>query len=343
MKIPLSCAAAICALGCARSPSPALAETPGARSVSAASPQSFTVDGVNENRIESYGASFYDIMPRNPVLECKDVSAQAGRFFIYDYTASELHCTNLLNDYTRNAQGAGVRPGMVCTILAAEKIWPKAEDWGEGERSAANTIRDTTGDAAWPTDGLRKLYVCTLGTAGGATVYGFFEITNNTSDTFSVDGTISGLPVYSGDVRYRIMTNPPSPRTKPQLLLGTDSYIDPACDGCVRRGINYRLTPLPNSPTWNPLNEVDPYVAVLPPGGQLLFFHNGRWGRTARPVYRGLVMGGVSSGTLCVGLMGPTLPAGKYTIYGVLNTPGASVFDPRYWRSEMTSATFSFP
>lgn len=300
---------------------------------------SFLVDQVIGNRIQNFTAPFNDVTVLNQVLEVTEGFSKGSRFFIYDFNATTLFCTGLLNNYPVNLEAAGVHPGDQCSVLSIEQVWPL----NNALRTAVNTLQDTSSAPTWETDQFKGFYVYLNGLVDGAAVRSFFSITNNTIDTFSVDGTLSGLPAYSGTVEYLIVTNPPSPQTKPIVRLGTNAHIDPLCDICTLRGITYTLIPLPNSPQWNPLNEVDPYVAVNLPTGQLLFFHHGRWSSEVRPVYRSLILGDESSGVLGVFMMGPGLPTGRYTIYSVLQTPGASVFNTRYWRSDLTSTSFFFP
>lgn len=145
-------------------------------------------------------------------------------------------------------------------------------------------------------------------------------------------------------------TSPAPVHPLPSLALGMDFSPDPLCDTCTRLGLSYSLTPTqPNGEgVWDPRNQVDPYVAVqiTPEGGfpgPLLFFHNGNWYPKVQPVYRGFVIGEPISGVLGVFLLGPSLPSGTYTIYGVLNTPGAPVWKQRYWSSELTTFDFQFP
>ncbi|MEI6633097.1 MAG: hypothetical protein WCP22_04665 [Chlamydiota bacterium] len=290
------------------------------------------------NRIEVNSASF-DASVLYSVVEVISGPEKGKRFFIDAFTSTTLYCNaGLLNDYTTSVFMAGVRTGVQCAILLADQVAS-----GQCVSSDANTLQDITGATDWATDAFKGLYVYLEGNLDGKTVRSFFTVTNNTRDTFSVDPSLSGLPPYAGVVDYMIITNPPPMQTTPILLLETDSYPDPLCAICIRRGINYTLIPLQNTAQWNPLNVVDPYVAVLLPTGQLYFFNNGSWHSQVKAVYHNFAIGSEFSGTLGVFLMGPGLPSGKYVIYGLLNTPGAPLFNERYWRSDLTSTTFFFP
>ena len=290
------------------------------------------------NRIVLDSASF-DEKVLYSVIEVVSGPEKGKRFFVDAFTQHSLSCyAGLLNDYTTSVFMAGVRAGTQCSVLFTDQVASGQAVW-----SAENTLQDIAGATDWATDAYKGFYVYLKGTLGGETVRSFFTVTNNTRNTFSVDSSLSGLPAYAGVVNYMIITNPPPVQTAPILLLETDSYPDPSCPICIRRGINYTLIPLLNTGQWNPLNQVDPYVAVLLPTGQLFFFHNGGWQSKVQPVYRGFVIGSKFSGTLGVFLMGTGLPSGKYTVYGVLNTPGAPLFNERYWRSDLSSTTFFFP
>jgi hypothetical protein len=129
-------------------------------------------------------------------------------------------------------------------------------------------------------------------------------------------------------------TPTPTPRY-PRLTLSTNA-------SSYARGEQLALnfTLIPSSVIGD--NYVDPYIAVLLPSGNLVFYTgNGRWTSSGAPVYKGLMIGTTVSNTLGVFTLSSDLSSGEYTIYGVLNRPGKSVFKSNYWRSDLASTSFT--
>ena len=60
------------------------------------------------NRIQNFTAPFNDVTVLNQVLEVTEGFSKGSRFFIYDFNATTLFCTGLLNNYPVNLEAAGV-------------------------------------------------------------------------------------------------------------------------------------------------------------------------------------------------------------------------------------------
>ena len=88
-------------------------------------------------------------------------------------------------------------------------------------------------------------------------------------------------------------------------------------------------------------NLVDPYIAVRIPTGSMYFLANGRWNSSAVPIFEGLFIGAHSSFGIGSFTLGPELPRGGYTFYGVLNKPGKSVLNGANWLSPLNSRSFT--
>jgi len=87
-------------------------------------------------------------------------------------------------------------------------------------------------------------------------------------------------------------------------------------------------------------NLIDPYIAGLTPNGRLLFLSKGQWRSSAIPLIKKIMIGANVSFNMGVFEIGQGFPSGTYTIFGVLNAPGTSVFNSKNWRSSLASTTF---
>lgn len=87
-------------------------------------------------------------------------------------------------------------------------------------------------------------------------------------------------------------------------------------------------------------NYVDVYVAVSTPGGRRYFLKGGRWHSEEAAIFSGMFIGASTTGTLGVFSVGAGWAKGTYTLYGVLTTPGKSVYDVSFWRSALCTKTF---
>jgi len=129
-------------------------------------------------------------------------------------------------------------------------------------------------------------------------------------------------------------TPTPLPAAFPRLQLSTNASTYHLGDV-----LSLRVELWPGTTMMN--NLVDPYVAVRTPAGSRYFLANGRWTSSAVPIYKGLVIGAYSSFGIGSFTLGPKLPSGSYTLYGVLNKPGKSVLNSANWLSPLNSRSFT--
>ncbi|MDD5556255.1 MAG: hypothetical protein PHN82_03290 [bacterium] len=286
-----------------------------------------TVGLVSGNRIIDSAQEFTPGRVRNKILEFTSGQAAGRRFFITDATSTDLTCdTGMLNEYETSIAGAGVKPGDGYDVLDTELL-----DFGTGTRKGDFQMEDA--DKEWPADQYNGEYAYMDGTVGGTARKVLFEINGNTSTTLYFGPK---LPAFAPDFKYEIHRNPSSipPEQKgPQLALGTDAIL--TAKGWLR-SIRYIVTPGTNMS----LNVVDPYIAVLDPFGRLFFLRDKKWHARAVPMARGFVIGVRTEDDLGAFLLDPSLPEGRYVIYGVLNTPYADVYSDKYWRSRLESREF---
>jgi hypothetical protein len=285
-----------------------------------------TIDAVNENIITNVGQSFTGVL--YDVLEITSGAAAGKRFMITDYESETLFCeTGLLDSYTTSIQDAGANQGDTYSVLETNQLATGTGWWND-----AFSIQDS--EVAWPENYYQSEYLYLAGTDLITEEFteSLFEITRNTSNTLFVGQT---LPPYN-IVSYIILTDPSSiipQQENPTLHLASETVL--TAEG-ILRSLTCTVTPGKRFA----LNEVDPYFAVLDPIGRLLFLKNGRWQLRAEPVFEGFYIGSEFTAGLGVYLMGPDMLKGRYTVYGVLNTPRASVYKQAYWRSNLASFSF---
>lgn len=290
-----------------------------------------TIVALSGNQMTDTTKSFKISEVKYQVLEITSGTASGARFLITDATFQVLICdTGLLNSYTTSIVGAGAKPGDTYDVLESEMLTS-----GTGKRK--DNISMSGDNAEWTPDEFKTEYVYLTGSVSDAEVQSFFEIQSNTSNTLLLAGTI---PSYdNAAVQYTILRNPssiPPEQDSPQLTIATDSYL--SAEGTVR-SIQYSVIQGKKLP----LNEVDPYIAVLDPNGKLFFLQGGRWHVNEVPMFRSFFIGSDFDGVAGTFLLDPSLPQGKYNIYGVLNAPGAPVRSMKYWRSNLANASFFIP
>jgi hypothetical protein len=203
------------------------------------------------------------------------------------------------------------------------------------------TIRDTS--ASWTEDEFKGQYVYLVGLALDPSDAddSFYEITRNTADTLYVG---SPLPSFFSEPAYRIITNPASQSSAtgfPSLELTVSPGLNAQGEVVA---VEYTLSPGEN----RTLNQVDVYIAVsVPPRGSptiqvgtLRFLRAGKWRRKVVPIAKGVYIGTQVSGIASIIQTETGLAKGEYIIYGLLNTPDATLFDMRFWRSDLARASF---
>ena len=286
-----------------------------------------TIDSVVGNVMREINQSFTSDLI-NDIFEVTSGTAKGSRFLVTDVAVPEtLICdTGLINDYTKTIQDTGASAGDTYSVLESQQLASAS-----GQRAGDFSIKGT--GVAWVTDEFKDDYVYLTGYAGGVLVDSFYEIATNTTTTLVVAGK---LPAYDATITITIIANPgtiPPPNDFPTLLLGTDSIL--TAEGTLM-SIGYQLIPGDK----DPLNEVDPYIAMLDPAGRLFFLRKGKWSTKAQPMTRTFFIGSKTEGVLFTFIIDSSFAKGAYTVYGVLNTPDANVYNRSYWRSNLARASF---
>lgn len=210
-----------------------------------------------------------------------------------------------------------------CNLLIGGYTWPGLTPGGEG------TSLTVTYDSGALSAGTYAVIVTNPD-----------EQSSNTDVTFTVNSpppTITPLPTITPT------PGPPTPTPGPPTPIPKYPRIQPITNAAsYRRGETLALSVGMWPDSTNAFHNLgDLYIAVRTPNGTLLFLSKGRWKRSSAAVYKELVIGVYSSLPLGSFKIGGSFPSGTYTVYGVLNTSGTSVFNPRNWRSGLGSRSFT--
>jgi hypothetical protein len=210
-----------------------------------------------------------------------------------------------------------------CNLIIGGYTWPGLEPGGEGRSLAVNYDSGTLSAGTY-----------------AVIVTNPDEQSSNTDVTLTVNSpppTITPLPTITPT------PGPPTPTPGPPTPIPKYPRIQPITDAAsYRRGetLALRVEMWPN--TTNAFRNLgDLYIAVRTPNGTLLFLSKGRWKRSSGAIYKGLVIGVYSSLPLGSFKIGGSFPSATYTVYGVLNTSGTSVFNSKNWRSGLGSTSFT--
>lgn len=286
-----------------------------------------TINAVFGNNVRETGQSYSKALVEQIFVITSGVAFDS-QFLITDVQNLEsLNCnTGRINDYTTTVQGSGAKQGDTYTILEST-----VKETETGNKTGDFVVQGN--NVAWNPNEFEDDYVYLEGQAGGQSVQSLYEIFTNSVNTLTVAGK---LPPYDEIIKVTILADPGSfqpPNDFPTLILGTDSIL--TADG-ISLSINFEA----KKGDKFPLNLVDPYIAILDPTGRLFFYSNKKWSQSVRPMYRGFFIGNDFDGVIGVFLLTPGMPLGAYTVYGVFNTPDASVFNRVFWRSNLARTQF---